>query len=87
MVDGKTARELNDTIRYTAWSVFRIVEPIGDYEARAPLSAEVEALFEQLAAKDVVGLPSGAVAESFNLSFASIGGTLSATAKSEGFVN
>lgn len=40
-----------------------------------------------VAAKDVVGLPSGAVAESFNLSFASIGGTLSATAKSEGFVN
>jgi len=40
-----------------------------------------------VAAKGVVGLPSGAVAESFNLSYASIGGTLSATAKSEGFVN
>jgi hydrogen peroxide-dependent heme synthase len=53
MVDGKRARELNDTIRYTAWSVFRVADPIGDYEARAPLSAEVELLFEQLAAKDV----------------------------------
>jgi hydrogen peroxide-dependent heme synthase len=53
MVDGKSARELNDTIRYTAWSVFRIADPIGDYEARDPLSAEVESLFEQLAAKDV----------------------------------
>ena len=30
MVDGKTARELNDTIRYTAWSVFRVADPIGD---------------------------------------------------------
>jgi chlorite dismutase len=53
MVDGKRARELNDTIRYTAWSVFRVADPIGDYEARAPLSAEIELLFEQLAAKDV----------------------------------
>ncbi len=54
MVDGKTARELNDTIRYTAWSVFRVAEPIGDYEPRPPMITEVEALFEQLAAKDVV---------------------------------
>jgi hydrogen peroxide-dependent heme synthase len=54
MVDGKTARELNDTIRYTAWSVFRVADPIGEYEARGPLVDEVEALFEQLAAKDVV---------------------------------
>jgi chlorite dismutase len=53
MVDGKRARELNDTIRYTAWSVFRVADPLGDYEARAPLSAEIESLFEQLAAKDV----------------------------------
>jgi hydrogen peroxide-dependent heme synthase len=53
MVDGKSARELNDTIRYTAWSVFRVADPIGEYEARPPLSAEIESLFEQLAAKDV----------------------------------
>jgi peptide/nickel transport system substrate-binding protein len=39
-----------------------------------------------VAASDVVGLPSGSEAESFNLSYASIGGELSATAKSEGFV-
>ena len=54
VVDGKRARELNDTIRYTAWSVFRVAEPIGDYEARAPLTSEVETLFAQLAEKDVV---------------------------------
>jgi len=52
MVDGKQARELNDVIRYTAWSVFRIARPIGDAD-RATLAAEVGELFEQLAAKDV----------------------------------
>ncbi len=53
MVDGKTARELNDVVRYTAWSVFRAREPIGD-DDRQPSAAEVGDLFEQLAAKDVV---------------------------------
>ncbi len=52
MVDGKTARELNDTIRYTAWSVFKVVRPLGDAD-RQPVAAEVDELFEQLAAKDV----------------------------------
>jgi chlorite dismutase len=52
MVDGKQARELNDVIRYTAWSVFRVARPIGDAD-RATLAAEVGELFEQLAAKDV----------------------------------
>jgi hydrogen peroxide-dependent heme synthase len=52
MVDGKQARELNDVIRYTAWSVFRVARPIGDAD-RGPLAAEVGELFEQLAAKDV----------------------------------
>jgi len=52
MVDGKTARELNDTIRYTAWSVFRVARPIGEGD-RAALAGEVGELFEQLAAKDV----------------------------------
>jgi chlorite dismutase len=47
-----SARELNDVIRYTAWSVFRSVRPIGD-DDRAALGAEVDELFEQLAAKDV----------------------------------
>lgn len=52
MVDGKTARELNDVIRYTAWSVFKVARPIGDGD-RAALGGEVDELFEQLAAKDV----------------------------------
>jgi hydrogen peroxide-dependent heme synthase len=51
MVDGKAARELNDVIRYTAWSVFRARHPLG--EQRGPLAAEVDELFEELAAKDV----------------------------------
>ena len=52
MVDGKQARELNDVIRYTAWSVFRVARPIGEGD-RPALAAEVTELFEQLAAKDV----------------------------------
>jgi hydrogen peroxide-dependent heme synthase len=52
MTDGKTARELNNVIRYTAWSVFRSIRPIGDGD-RAGLAAEADELFEQLAAKDV----------------------------------
>ena len=49
MVDGKQARELNQVIRYTGWSVFRAARPV------EPGSApEVEELFEQLAAQDVV---------------------------------
>jgi hydrogen peroxide-dependent heme synthase len=47
-----SARELNNVIRYTAWSVFRSVRPLGD-DDRAALGAEVDELFEQLAAKDV----------------------------------
>ncbi len=46
------ARELNEVIRYTMWSVFRAREPLPD--DRADLAAEVETLFEQLQAKDVV---------------------------------
>ena len=52
MVDGKQARELNDVIRYTAWSVFRCETPVGEAD-RLALAAEVTELFEQLAAKDV----------------------------------
>jgi chlorite dismutase len=51
MADGKQARELNDVIRYTAWSVFRAARPLGDID-RQPLAAEVTDLFDQLAAKD-----------------------------------
>jgi chlorite dismutase len=51
-VNGKRARELNEVIRYTAWSVFRATTPLA--ADRAAVAAEVEQLFEQLAAKDVV---------------------------------
>jgi chlorite dismutase len=46
------ARELNEIIRYTGWSVFRVARPLGDVD-RAPYAAEVDELFEALAAKDV----------------------------------
>jgi chlorite dismutase len=52
MTDGKTARELNNVIRYTAWSVFKATRPIGEGD-RTALGREVAELFEQLAAKDV----------------------------------
>ncbi|TDC86672.1 hydrogen peroxide-dependent heme synthase [Actinomadura sp. 7K507] len=44
------ARELNDVIRYTMWSVFRVTEPgtLGEREA-----AEVQELLDQAAEKDV----------------------------------
>ncbi|HEU4566470.1 MAG TPA: hydrogen peroxide-dependent heme synthase [Marmoricola sp.] len=47
------ARELNDTIRYTMWSVFRLREVFGD-DDRADEIAEVEELLGKLAAEDVV---------------------------------
>jgi chlorite dismutase len=46
------ARELNDVIRYTAWSVFAVARPLGDGE-RQQLSGEVCELFEQLQTKDI----------------------------------
>ena len=52
MVDGKQARELNDVIRYTAWSVFAVSHSLGEV-SRPELAAEVEALFAELAAADV----------------------------------
>jgi peroxiredoxin len=45
------ARELNQVIRYTMWSVFKAVRPLPD--DRAAVAAEVQALFDQLGAKDV----------------------------------
>ncbi|MGW4384889.1 hydrogen peroxide-dependent heme synthase [Kitasatospora sp. NPDC004531] len=48
----KKARDLNQVIRYTMWSVFKLKD--GLPEDRSSLVAEVDALFEQLAAKDVV---------------------------------
>ena len=47
-----SARELNDVIRYTAWSVFRVARPLGDAD-RPALAAEVDELIDQLAGKDV----------------------------------
>lgn len=46
-------REINETIRYAMWSVFRVATPLGGAD-RAALSAEVAALFKDLAAQDVV---------------------------------
>src|SRR3954453_23390640 len=43
--------ELNATIRYTMWSVFRAGTPLP--ALREDLSHEVEGLFEQLSGKDV----------------------------------
>jgi hydrogen peroxide-dependent heme synthase len=50
---GKVAKEINDQIRYTTWSVFRVARPLGDAD-RAALTSEVTDLVEQLAAKDIV---------------------------------
>jgi chlorite dismutase len=52
MVDGKQARELNDMIRYTAWSVFAVSDRIGDAD-RPALAAEVEQLFASFAADGI----------------------------------
>ncbi len=46
------ARELNQVIRYTMWSVFQARAALP--EDRSSLGAEVEELFAQLAGKDVV---------------------------------
>ncbi|HST48242.1 hydrogen peroxide-dependent heme synthase [Jatrophihabitans sp.] len=55
MVDGKQARELNDVIRYTAWSVFSVSRPLGTDQSvpRPELAAEVDALFADLAGQDI----------------------------------
>jgi chlorite dismutase len=51
-ISGKQARDLNDAIRYTAWSVFRATGPqVAD---RGATASEVDTLFEQLEGKDVV---------------------------------
>ena len=44
--------ELNETIRYTMWSVFRATTPLGSAR-RDELAREVDGLFEQLSGKDV----------------------------------
>jgi hydrogen peroxide-dependent heme synthase len=49
---GKVAKELNDTIRYTMWSVFRLRDVLGETD-RDTEAAEVEKLFAELDAADV----------------------------------
>ncbi|HYG94149.1 MAG TPA: hydrogen peroxide-dependent heme synthase [Nocardioides sp.] len=47
--------ELNATVRYTMWSVFRLERPIGDDDVvRKSEAAEVEQLLADLAGQDVV---------------------------------
>ena len=46
------AREINQVVRYTMWSVFRLRDRLP--EDRAAVAAEVDALLDQLAAKDTV---------------------------------
>jgi chlorite dismutase len=50
---GKAARDLNDTIRYTMWSVFELARPLA-HEQRGAVADEVQALVDELAGKDVV---------------------------------
>jgi chlorite dismutase len=50
---GKMARDVNDQIRYTMWSVFKLRDTFGDVD-RAKEVAEVETLLADLAGKDVV---------------------------------
>jgi len=50
---GKLAKEINATIRYTMWSVFRLDVPFGDAD-RAAEAAELDDLVAKLAADDVV---------------------------------
>jgi peroxiredoxin len=51
---GKKARELNDTIRYTMWSVFRLRDVLGENAFRLEEAREVDELLAKLAADDVV---------------------------------
>ena len=53
MKGTKKARELNDVIRYTMWSVFRLRDTFGEVDRAAEI-AEVEELLGKLAADDVV---------------------------------
>ncbi|WP_134741356.1 hydrogen peroxide-dependent heme synthase [Nocardioides sp. 503] len=47
-------REINDSIRYTMWSVFKLDTVLGDDSDRAAIGAEAEKLFAELAEVDVV---------------------------------
>ena len=47
-------REINDSIRYTMWSVFRLEAVLGEDADRTAETTEVEKLFAELAEGDVV---------------------------------
>jgi peroxiredoxin len=51
---GSKARELNDTIRYTMWSVFRLRDVLGEDSFRQEEAREVDQLVAKLEADDVV---------------------------------
>jgi peroxiredoxin len=51
--NASRTRELNDTVRYTMWSVFRLEDLLGESD-RSAEAGEVSDLFEKLAADDVV---------------------------------
>ena len=46
-------REINESIRYTMWSVFEVTERLGDAD-RAAMTAEIEELVAELESLDVV---------------------------------
>ena len=48
------AREINDTIRYTMWSVFRLRDVLGDDADRAAEASDLAGFLEALAEQDVV---------------------------------
>ncbi|MCW2849800.1 MAG: Chlorite dismutase precursor [Marmoricola sp.] len=51
---GKKARELNDSIRYTMWSVFSLRDVLGEDADRRAEAAEVEELVAKLETDDVL---------------------------------
>jgi len=54
MTKAAELRELNDTIRYTMWSVFSLRAVLGTGADRAAEAREVDDLVDKLAAEDVV---------------------------------
>ena len=51
---GKAARELNDVIRYTMWSVFELAEPVAEGGDRKTQADELEPLLADLAGEVTV---------------------------------
>ena len=54
MTKAARTREINDTIRYTMWSVFRLSRPYDGDDRRDAEAAELGDLFAKLATQDVV---------------------------------